>query len=272
MASNHEFQMVSNLGWMHGFPNLFAKENHRWWMTRYWLAQAAIWLVLINGLWALIYMIGTREQIGPQATDIMPAEQIGLTIFLKLMAYLPVIGVAILGLDAVIPERQSGTAAWVLSKPASRTAFVLSKLTANSLGVLVIMVLLVGAVAYAQIWLISGKTFPVLPYAGALGLIFLNLLFYLTLTFMLGTVFNSRGAVIGVPLLLLFFIQMLVGIVPWLGEIMPWNLTIDLKNPALSFAVALGQPLPTLNPVIATFLWCLLFVGISVWWFNREEF
>jgi hypothetical protein len=42
-------------------------------------------------------------------------------------------------------------------------------------------------------------------------------------------------------------------------------------QPTLAVAVALGQPVsPT--PIIATLLWCALFVVIAVWKFNRDEF
>ncbi len=60
----------------------------------------------------------------------------------------PAVGVVIIMQGVVVGEKKSGTAAWVLSKPVTRPAFILSKVIANSLGVLVTMVVLPGIVAY----------------------------------------------------------------------------------------------------------------------------
>ena len=60
----------------------------------------------------------------------------------------PAIAVIIIMKDTLVGEKQSGTAAWVLSKPVSRPAFILSKLAANSIGVLATIVILPGVVAF----------------------------------------------------------------------------------------------------------------------------
>jgi ABC-2 type transport system permease protein len=109
-------------------------------------------------------------------------------------------GVVILGQGALIDEKQSGTAAWVLSKPISRTAFILAKVFSYSIGVLATMVIAQGGIAYLIIYLITGRALPGLPFAGACGMLFLSLLFWLTLTVMLSSLSNLRGLVLGVPL------------------------------------------------------------------------
>ncbi len=53
---------------------------------------------------------------------------------------------------------------------------------------------------------------------------------------------------------------------------MPWNLLDNLTYPSLALTLVQGQPLPTVVPIIATVAWCLLFIGIAVWRFTREEF
>jgi ABC-2 type transport system permease protein len=160
----------------------------------------------------------------------------------------------------------------VLSKPVSRSALILSKLAGNALGIFGVMGVLLGAATYGQIGLTTGVLLPVLPFAGMLGLLFLYQLFYLTLTIMLGTLFNNRGAVLGIPLVLIFGYQIMLGIAPWLGAIMPWNLVTTLAYPALALAIAQGNPLPTVIPLLATLAWCILFTLIAVWRFRQEEF
>ena len=103
-------------------------------------------------------------------------------------------------------------------------------------------------------------------------MVFLSLLFYLTLVIMLGTLFNNRGAVISIPLVLIFSVQILK-LSSGLAQIMPWNLTTSSGpgNPSLGLALVQGLQMPSLAPLFATVLWCLLFTGIALWRFNQEE-
>ncbi len=100
------------------------------------------------------------------------------------------IGVTIVMQNAVIGEKRSGTAAWILSKPVSRQSFILSKFIANTLGIAVTMVLAQGLIAYLITGLVVGQWVPPLDFLAALGALFVNILFYLTLTLMLGVLFE----------------------------------------------------------------------------------
>ncbi len=93
-----------------------------------------------------------------------------------------------------------------------------------------------------------------------------------TLRFTAGFFF-SRGPVIGITLLILFGFQIFTSLAPGLLKVMPWMLTLS-SGTELSFAamLALGQRLPSMLPIYATVGWCLLFVVVAVWRFNREEF
>ncbi len=261
MAAHADLQIVHSPNWLAGFSNLVLNEFGRWWKTWRWITQILLWLVIVNGM--MVFII---------AGEAMTVEQI-LGGFLNMWGLILPIGVTILGQDAIIQERQSGTAAWILSKPTSRSAFILGKATGNALGVLVAITLVQGIAAYLQIWLSTGRAYPVLHYAGALGIAFLALLFYLTLTIALGTLFNSRGPVIGIPLALVLGSKLLK-LGAGLSAIMPWNLTSSFgpEQPALAVAVAEGLPLPSVAPLIATIVWCLLFMALALWKFNRDEF
>ena len=56
---------------------------------------------------------------------------------------------------------------------------------------------------------------------------------------------------------------------------MPWGLTNAGSGSGLAssvaVAMALGQSF-SIAPIIATLVWCVLFVVIAVWKFNRDEF
>jgi ABC-2 type transport system permease protein len=186
----------------------------------------------------------------------------------------PTIAIIIILQDAIIGEKESGTAAWILSKPVSRTAFVVAKLTAHSLGVLVTMTLLPGLVAYIQISLAGGVWLSPLNFAAGMAVIWLYQLFFLTLTLMLGVLYDQRAAVIGIPLALAFGSQLLIGIVPALSHILPWRLAVGVENEALAVveSIILGSAPFSWLPVMAVAGFVVLFTAVSLHQFQREAF
>ncbi len=268
MAANAIFQRQEARGWMAGFSNLFAKETRDWWGTRKWLANALIWLAIVNGMLALVLFSPKPGEMGTQSVDMT-----GLMIFFIFTDMAMGIGTIILAQDEIIGEKQAGTVAWILSKPVSRVSFLISKLLANALGILVVMVLLQGAIAFAQISFYRGSLLSVTGMLAGLGIVFLNLLFYLCLTLMLGTLFGSRGAVIGIPIGILLGYQFILGLAPFIQDFSPYPLVIPLgQSLSVAMALATGAPVSSFTPVIATILWCMLFVGLALWRFSRDEF
>lgn len=267
MASNSIFQPASGQGWRAGLGNMLRKELHDWWGTRSWIRQTLLWLAIVNGILATVLFSAPARD----PNEILTPD-VGPILFFTIGGMALAIGTIILAQDEIIGEKKAGTAAWILTKPVSRSAFILSKLLANALGILVVMVLFQGVVSYVLMSIAQGSALPVGPYLLALLLLFLSLMFYLTLGIMLGTLFDKGGPVIGIPMILVFTYQM-AGAVPLLGQIMPWKLAVQ-NSPDFSLAVALvtGQPLPSLVPVIATLIWCALFIGVAIWRFEREDF
>ncbi len=273
MASNSVLQPVVEHGWRVGFANLVRKENRDWWGTRAWLVQAIIWTLILIGILAAALTAPTEND----SSLLLPGGRamLGLTIFFAVAGAALPIGALIMGQEEVLDEKRSGTAAWILSKPVSRIAFILAKVVANAIGILLILVLLEGALAYGVIAAVTGHTFPVLPYLGALAVLYLNVMFYFTLALMFSAATNSRGAAIGIPMAVLFGYQFIVGIAPWTMEIMPWALVNPGSGGGLSVSVATAIVLEqsfSITPIIATLVWCVLFVVVAIWKFNRDEF
>jgi ABC-2 type transport system permease protein len=269
MSSNSILQPVTARGWRAGFGNLFRKENRDWWGTRSWLVQAIIWTAILIGILATVLFAPMEDE--PAGGKAM----LGLMVFFVMAGIALPIGAIIMGQEEVLDEKRSGTAAWILSKPVSRSAFILAKITANAIGILLIMVLLEGVLAYALIAAVTGKAFPVLSYLGALGVLYLEVMFYFLLSLMFSAASNSRGAAIGIPMAVLFGYQFIVGIAPWTLQVTPWGLTNagSGNGVANSVATALAQgQAASVLPIIATLAWCLLFVVVAVWKFNRDEF
>ena len=256
-------QIADAHGWRSGFTNLLRAENGRWWKSRRWLVQSAVWLAMINGILALTLWTepaGSRDSF--EALELY-------TIFSAVFA---VVGVAIIAQGAIVGEKREGTAAWILSKPASRSAVILAKFVGNLIGIVVILVLLQGAVAYMQISLAIGEYISAPQFLLGLGPITLNLIFYLTLSLMLGSVFNVRGPVIGITLAFVFLQQLAIGLFPVLYQIFPYALAIPDPGISIALALMLGEPLPAVWPLIVTPVWSLLFMVVALWRFGREEF
>ena len=268
MASANNIQLLDERGWRQGFANLFHKESGAWWRTRRWWVQSLLWLLIVNGILAIglwVVPVVAPEEAG----DVV--ENLGM--FVELMALFPMYAVIVITQGAIIGEKQSGTAAWILSAPVSRSGFILSKLFANAIGFLVTIIIVQGLAAYVQISVSEGSLLPLGPYLANLALLSLYLVFYLALTLMLGTFFNTRGPVLGIAIGVaigsMFGIgQLLAGFLPWLVLILPEAL------PALVSALVQGESIPAIWPVpiIVISLYTVLFVALAIWRFNREEF
>ena len=92
-----------------------------------------------------------------------------LVIFVQLMAFFPMFAVIVIGQDTIIGEKQSGTAAWVLSAPVSRSAFIMAKLLANTIGFFVTIIVVQGLVAYVQLSLSDGSLLTARSLSGHAG-------------------------------------------------------------------------------------------------------
>jgi ABC-2 type transport system permease protein len=263
MAGNSAFELVSERGWRRGLSNLLNNELAHWWMTRLWWIQCLIWVGVVGFMLAAVIFSEPNFQFFD-----------GVMLYSIFAGLFPAVGVIIIMQGALVGEKQDGTAAWVLSKPASRTAFILSKLAANSLGVLVTMVLVPGIVAYILLSYSQKAALDPLPFLAAWAIIFLNHFFYLTLTLMLGALFSSRGPVIGIALAFLFLQQYLIGLLPLLRYLLPWTLAVPLNNQTDAVVPALlqGQPVYSWIPVAAVLLESILFVLVALRRFQQEEF
>jgi ABC-2 type transport system permease protein len=269
MATNNTaLQPVRAQGALMGFTNLFRKEHNDWWRTRTWLIHSIVWLLLINGI-----VLAVLKAPVPEGVENAPPQSASM-IFVIMSGLMTGLGIILVMQGAILDEKKSGTAAWVLSKPLSRPAFILAKLAANSLAALAIMVILQGVVAYVQMRSFDPAPPELVPFIAGLGLLALHLFFYLTLTLMLGTIFKDRAAVMGITIGLLFGAQFIAQLAPVVVNLMPWLLVMPLGTQPFAFAqlVMNGQPLPTIMPIVSTAILSVIFVITALWRFGREEF
>lgn len=269
MAAKVELQRLNERGWHRGFANLLARENSEW-MNLRWLIRSLLWAAILGGV------TGAAMWSPPSPADSLSPDDpltTGVLTFVVLGGLIGSVVTIITMQGAIIDEKKSGTAAWILSKPVARSAFILSKLISHAVESLVRLVLIPGIVVFILLALRMGYFPAPIPYAIGVMLLSLHLLFYMTLTLMLGTQFDERRTVLGLPLLVLFAAQFVPALVPPMSQVMPWIIAMPTEHEsALAAQAMLGQPLSMILPVAAAIIWSVIFVGLAIRRFEREEF
>ena len=274
MVAKTELQRVELTGWRTGLANLLRKENRAWWASHRWLVHSVLWAVALNGLLALMLFVIPQGQAALTGDEIEIAEilTIGVSMLFQLGPFALALGAIILVHGAIIGERQLGVTEWLLSKPLARPAYVLSKLLAHGLGVLVILVGLQGAIAYGLLSLTMGRPFPLPTYLVGMTGLAVHTLSYLALTLMMGVLTSNRNTVLGVSLGVLLGGLLIVQTVGrYLGlavMLTPWGMAMVLPAAVLG----LPSPLSIWLPIGVTAILSVIFVAVALARFERLEF
>jgi ABC-2 type transport system permease protein len=244
-----------------GFGNMLRKELGQWWGTRTWLVQTLIWVLILNGISTIVAL----------TESIPPAELLQAVVqtFLPMSVGVIGIGTVIAVQGAIVGEKQLGTAAWVMSKPASRSAFILAKVLAYAVGYGISAILIPCTIFFITMQMLIPVSLPLLPFLAGVAVVVLGQLFYLFLTLMLGTFFNSRGPIAGIGIAFIMTGLLLKSFIPFPVLIVtPWPL------PEVAAGLALGTGLPPIwpVPVLATTFWVVVMTSLALWRFGREEF
>ena len=272
MKTTAELQPVHEIGGRMGISYLLHKENRQWWGTRRWMIQSLLWIAIINGFMAfmLFVMPILLESMPNAASEGLDILQSAVTALFQIGMIGTAIGTIILGQDLILPERQSGISEWILSKPVSRKAYILSKLLANTIAILVIFVGIPCALGYVLFALKIRSPLPLSMYLLGVVAMALHTFFYLNLTLMMSVLAQNRSIVLGVAMGVLFsglLLPNLIGIglsslTPWLLPNLPSGI-IPERTIELSFLMI---------PMLVTGLWSILFIFVSLWKFQRLEF
>jgi ABC-2 type transport system permease protein len=262
-------------GWLAGFDNMLAKELGEWFRTRRSLWQIFIWLTIINGFVAFLFFVlpalaSIMPELKPTAEAMfggLPPETGGVMMYFTITVQAGIIGAIILAQDEIIQEKQSGTAAWILSKPAARQSFILTKLVSNITGALVFIVGLPGLIVLGEVFLATHRVVPLLPLLAGAGVILLALVFYQSLVILLGVLFGSRGPVLGIAFGVMLGGMMMKSFIPQILYVLP------LSMDGIATAVLLGIPLPAVfvSEVIAAAVLSIVFILVALWRFQHQE-
>lgn len=276
-AKSSQFQMVDERGWRRGMGNLLSGELSSWFKTTRWLKQILLWFLIVN-LILFFTTIGladaTKEALA--AGEPIPAVDTPM-LYGVFGGMFVAFGVMVMMQRVIIGEKRDGTAAWVLSKPVTRTAFVVSRLVGNMLGILLTAVLVPGVIAYLTIGIFTPLGWlPPLNFLAGLAVVALSAFFWLTLTLMMGTIYEKSAGVIAIPMGLFFAMWLVPSILTPLMYITPVILTVGPGDSdgfqGVSTSLMMGESPFSWIPVISAVIFSAIFITVAIRRFNRQEF
>jgi len=188
----------------------------------------------------------------------MPVDAVDQLV--KNLAQFGALAAILLAMPLVSSEKDRGTAAFILTKPVTRRAFLWAKLAglAVVLGASTLLAVIAG-------WIYTAILFEPLPVVGWLWLTLLVCLWlfaFAALTFAGSVVTGSTAAAVGLGI---------VSAIPGLGRFTPGG----LLGPATELAantVTIGQLGTNLvYPIVATIVLIAAALAVSAWSFGRQE-
>lgn len=170
----------------------------------------------------------------------------------------------LLTMGAVVTEKERGTAAMILTKPATRAAFLLGKVAA--VGLLLAVSVAIAFVLAAAYTAVLFEALPVAGVAAAAVVLWLSLVVFAALTFLASTVAPSAIVAGGVGLAALLATG-IIGALPGLGPWMPTGLW------GAAQALALGQEPATdiVGPVLLNAGIVAAAISLAIVAFRRQE-
>lgn len=256
MAINETLTRIKEPEWRRGFNNLVISDIPSWFRTMKWWAQFLWIFFMTNVILSFNFIDGDPE--------------LGLMIFATFQGIYPVFGILIVMQGVMIGEKKSGTAAWVLSKPVSRTGFILAKLVNNTLASTLFIIILPGIIGYIEIALIAGLEVSFFRFILGNCALWLHMMFFLTMSLLVGTLFNNRKMVLLVGITFFIVEQLLQSLLP--PEIIISKIALPGPDISISEALMRGVPIFSIWPIIIAIVFCIIFVSLAIWRFKREEF
>jgi ABC-2 type transport system permease protein len=255
---------------MHGLTVLIRKELLESWRT--------LRIPIIGGLFLLVGLTSPLlakflpEIIKAAAGDQLPTIPIPTPVMAdaaaqlwKNLAQFGAFAAIILAMGTVAGELDRGTAAFVLSKTATRGAFLAAKVAAIAivLAVCTVLAVLVG-------WFYTAVLFEPPAIAGWItfaGLAWLGLCAWAAITFLGSTMTGSTAAAAGIGFVALLVLS-LVSAIPTVSQVGPGGLAAPAMALASGTAVTASD---ILVPVVSTALLIAVALALAAWSFRRRE-
>jgi ABC-2 type transport system permease protein len=242
-----------------GFQPLFRKELRAWWQGR-----AALVSFGAVGVLATVGTLATRidEWMGgvPSPDMLSPTANVlggQLEQWATVAAILASIG-------TLTQERATGTLAWTLSKPVSRTSVLLAKWAA-AVAMLSMFTVILPLVVSVGVATLAYGSMPDAAAVAKYGLVLMGVpAFFVALNLALATRLNSQAGIAAVALAVFAVPYFLGGFLPAIGELWPTSIA------AMAGMVAAGSA-PN-APTVASWAVSIVVVGLAgLLVFARED-
>lgn len=180
----------------------------------------------------------------------------------KNLSQIVIFALIIMFAGAISAEKRGGTAILALTKPLSRTSFVLGKLISHA--TLLVVTTLVGAAVTWGLTLVVFSEAPLGPLAAATGAWLLHGLFFVALMMLLSAAMDSQAGAAGMGLVV-YLLLSLATIWKPAALYSPAGLVNAPTDIAMSEAVSLGWPIATTVALTLVLVWAAIAV------FRRRE-
>jgi len=245
------------------------KELLQQWRTKRFLVIAAVFLLIGLGSPLLIKIMPELIKSEPGGEELVkllppPSTKEAMSSYIDMIGSFGFLLAILSGMNAIAGEKESGTAALILSKPMPRWAFVLSKFTAQLL-VYIVAFLTCSMAAYYCIFVLYGTADIVVLFKVNV-LLLLWFMTYVGVTLFASTLGRTVAAAGGVAFGCYLLISILSSI-PNVGRFSPAGLmtwAIELGTNAENVAVHTGAVAGTLGLI-------LVFLIGTVVLFERQE-
>ena len=213
---------------MMGFRVLLLKELREQFRPSRMVAVAAVFVLFgILGPLTDRYMKELFDAIGSESggmSFLVPEPSLAgaSAQILKNLTQFGIICALLLAMGSVAWEKERGTAGMIMTKPASRAAFLAAKLVAISINLGVAVILGCG-LAYVYTTLLYPETFPIGGYVAMSLLLWWTLVIFAAITMLGSTVTRSAIAAAGIGLVSLLVVG-IIGALPVIGPYMPASL------------------------------------------------
>lgn len=252
-----------------GMGGLLRGELTRW-LGRRGLVHLIVWTVLIQ----------TMLYIDTVHSDLAVGWR-GFDMLVQLWwIFVPPASIAI-AQNALVEERHDDTAPWVLSKPVSRSAYVVAKILGTTIGIVAIGLVLQAALAYAWLPEVEPKTgLPIARpelgrYVVVIGVLALVALMFVALTISLTTIVPWRGPAA--------FVGLVVWVLVWtapheqierftIGGLLVGELETPRQMKPLVEYLVFDTPLEPTSSIVWTVIAAFAFTTLGALVYRRQQF
>lgn len=264
MSSSQTLTRRTGSDWRRGFAPIARRELRRWLATRRGAIHLVLWSGLLGGMLALALFVIPEAMPEEEAMSLADRLDAGRQFFFGVGAIATAIGAVVVLQDALLEDKSAGTVELVLSKPLSRTAYVLGRLLPNLAAFFVTMMAAPALIGYG-LFVLADPGVSGIDFVRGMVLLALNLLFYANLAILLGALLRTRGPYFGIALGII-----LGGTLVPVAQIVrftPWKLA------DLAILAAAGAPAPADAPIMvtSTLIWSAAFLVVALHRVRRAE-